>query len=117
MHLRFPLLLILLSLSIPSLGETWGDLVEREGLFYKKFTDVPFTGEVEGKKHQGSVKDGKLDGPWVRYHDNGQLSAKGGYKDGLKDGPWVSYDASGSIRKDGTGTFKNGTKISDLFLN
>ena len=56
MHLRFPLLLILLSLSIPSLGETWGDLVEREGLFYKKFTDVPFTGEVEGKKRQGSVK-------------------------------------------------------------
>ncbi len=25
------------------------DLVEREGLFYKKFTDVPFTGEVRGQ--------------------------------------------------------------------
>jgi hypothetical protein len=23
------------------------DLVEREGLFYKKFTDVPFTGEEQ----------------------------------------------------------------------
>ena len=40
-------------------GETvkWGDLVEREGLYYKKFTDVPFTGEVTGKS-QGNLKDG-----------------------------------------------------------
>ena len=24
------------------------DLVERDGLYYKKFTDVPFTGEISG---------------------------------------------------------------------
>jgi len=39
---------------------------------YKKFADVPFTGEVTGE-HQGRIKNGKKDGPWVYYHDNGQL--------------------------------------------
>jgi hypothetical protein len=56
---------LLLFLSFPSsvLSETvdWDDLVKREGLLYKKFTNVPFTGEVEGKK-QGRVKNGKREG-------------------------------------------------------
>jgi antitoxin component YwqK of YwqJK toxin-antitoxin module len=48
------------------------DLVERDGLHYKKFTDVPFTGEVTSKG-EGSFKDGKEDGPWVYYYRNGQV--------------------------------------------
>ena len=45
-------------LSSPSWSVTKGDLVEREGLYYEKFTDVPFTGEVTGVE-QGSFKDGE----------------------------------------------------------
>ena len=30
-------------------GETLDDLVERGGLRYKKFTDVPFTGKTAGE--------------------------------------------------------------------
>ena len=41
------------------------DLVERDGLFYAKFSDVPFTGKTM-EKEQGSFKNGKKDGPWVR---------------------------------------------------
>ena len=50
---------VLLVLLFPSLasGETLGELVQREGLHYKKFTDVPFTGKVTGKE-QGKLKDG-----------------------------------------------------------
>ena len=44
----------------------WDDLVEERGLFYKKFSDVPFTGKATGKV-QGELKDGKMDGPWVSY--------------------------------------------------
>ena len=42
------------------LGETvkFEDLVKRNGLFYNKFTDVPFSGKVSGKR-QGSIKNGK----------------------------------------------------------
>ena len=36
------------------------------------------------------------EGPWVYYHDNGQLDDKGTYNDGKHDGPWVSYSSDGS---------------------
>ena len=90
--------LVLLVLLFPALasGETIGDLVEREGLFYEKFTNVPFTGEMTGLE-QGQIKDGVKDGPWVYYHDNGQLWWKGDYKDGERDAPWVWYDEVGSV--------------------
>ena len=44
---QLPSILVLLSLSFPSFCGTMDDLVEREGLYYKKFTDVPFIGQVE----------------------------------------------------------------------
>ena len=43
-------------LSSPSWSATLDDLVERNGLYYEKFTDVPFSGEVTGSA-QGSFKD------------------------------------------------------------
>jgi hypothetical protein len=51
------------------------DLVLTNGLYYKKFTDVPFTGQVTGKS-QRSFKNGKNDDPWISYDDNGQLHKK-----------------------------------------
>jgi hypothetical protein len=67
-----------------ALGETMRELVNRDGLHYKRFTDVPFMGEVTGRYHQGSIKNGKKDGPWVHYWGNGQLLSKETYKDGKK---------------------------------
>jgi hypothetical protein len=134
--------ILLLTLLFPALafGETMDDLVKRDGLYYKKFAEVPFTGKTTGKI-QGSFKNGKKHGPWVSYHDNGQLRNKGtfknGKKNGKKNGPWVKYHENGQLRykgtfknakKDGpwvgfhqngnvneklTGTFKNGVRISD----
>jgi len=60
---RFLAPILLLVLLFPTLalgGEVpLDDLVLREidGLYFKKFTEVPFTGKVTGKE-QGSVKDG-----------------------------------------------------------
>ena len=87
----------------------WGDLVfnEREGVFYKKFTDVPFSGTVTGSQ-QGKLKNGKWDGPWVSYWDDGQLSSKGTYKDGKGEGPWVHYWENGQLMS--KGTYKDGKK-------
>ena len=129
-------LLFISLLSSPSWSETYDDLVEREGLWYKKFTDVPFTGEITGDI-QGSLKNGEKegdwvwyhendqlwmkqnykddekDGAWIRYYANGQLEYKGNYKNGKKEGAWVSYDENGTLVSMLTGTFKNGVKISD----
>ena len=44
---------------------TWDDLVIRKGVFYKKFSDTPFTGDVSGENKilksitVGKVKNGK----------------------------------------------------------
>ena len=61
------------------------DLVEREGLYYQKNTDVPFTGEVKGSR-QGQLKDGLKHGSWIAYCENGQLHEEfsGTYKYGKK---------------------------------
>ena len=90
--------IFLLVLLFPALasGETLDDLVHREGLHYKKHSLVPFTGKITGNT-QGTFRNGKWDGPWVRYHDNGQLWSKGTYKDGEEDGPWVRYSRDGSV--------------------
>ena len=63
-------------------SETMGDLVKRKGLYYKKYSNIPFTGNFTGFL-RGSFKDGKREGYWVRYCDNGQLAYKGNFKNGL----------------------------------
>ena len=70
-----------------ALGETvkWDDLEERDGLYYKKFAEVPFTGKTTGKI-QGSFKNGKTHGPWVGYNKDVTVSEyfTGTFKDGVK---------------------------------
>ena len=88
-------------------GEQMTDLVKRNDLFYPKFSDVPFTGTITGKS-QGKIKNGKRDGPWVRYYINGQLWVKKTYKDGKLDGPWSMYWTTGRVMD--KGTYKDGNK-------
>ena len=53
-------------------SETMKDLIWRDGNYYKKFSDVPFNGKVNGDI-KGLIKNGKKEGTWVRYYENGQL--------------------------------------------
>ena len=123
-------------LSSPSWSMDYFDLIERNDLYYEKFSDVPFTGKVTGLA-QGSFKNGQQEGVWVWYLPNGQLWGKGlfkngqeegawvyywskgqlwlkgNYKNGKKEGAWVSYNEDGIVDKERTGTYKNGVKISD----
>ena len=94
-------------LSSPSWSVTFDDLVERNDLYYEKFTNVPFTGKVTGNS-QGSFKNGKRYGAWVWYYGNGQLSYIGNYKNGIKEGAWVSYNEDGTLDNKYSGTWKNG---------
>ena len=98
-------LLFISLLSTPSWSMTLGDLVERDGLHYEKFTDIPFTGEVTGAE-QGSFKDGERDGAWVMYRMNGQLMNKGNWKNNKREGVWFNYFDDGTL--DRKGSFTNG---------
>jgi len=122
-------LVILTGLFAPSLavggeGVKIGDLVERGDLYYKKFSNEPFTGKTTGwyqwtfrrgkqegpyftywfdgqLARKGTYKDGKQEGPTVLYYKNGQLAGKGTYKDDKKEGPWVFYKEDGTKDLDG----------------
>ena len=107
-HILTSVVLIVLLFPTLALGETMDDLVYRDDLYYKKFTVVPFTGNITGKTEQGAFRNGKKDGPWVYYHDNGRLSYKGNYKDGNQDGPWVYYHSNGQLWH--KGTYKDGKR-------
>jgi uncharacterized protein len=86
-------------------SETMDELVKRDDLYYKKYTDVPFNGKITGKK-QGLFENGIKEGLWNYYHDNGQLYSKGNYKNGNQDGYWVHYHENGQLNS--KGDFKNG---------
>lgn len=137
MRVRFPFLLILFFLSAPSLGESMDDLVKRGGLYYKKFTDVPFTGEINEGWHRGSLKDGLQEGFWesdhvsgglaskieykngrqegvkILYFPNGQLWMKGIWKRGKKEGFWEGYTPDGALVEGFSGTYKNDVRVGD----
>ena len=98
------LFLVALFLTLPALvsAETisFDDLVERNDLYYKKFSDVPFTGKVDGRI-QGIIKRGKRQGLWLEYHENGQLRRKENYKDGKLHGLAEKYHENGQLESKG----------------
>lgn len=51
---------------------TMSDLIWKDGIYYKKFSDLPFNGKIDGDI-KGLFKNGKKEGTWVRYYKNGQL--------------------------------------------
>ena len=105
-HTAMPLtVLFILLLSSPSWCETvsWSDLVKRNDLYFEKFTDVPLTAEVSGQ-FNGQIKNGKKEGFWKEYHDNGQLYEKIYFKDGIRQ-TYEKYYKSGLL--DGKGNFKH----------
>ena len=77
-------------------SETWDELIKRDGIYYKKFSDEPFTGNVTDDI-KGSFKNGKKDGSWFYYSSNGQLSSKGNFINGKKEGLWIGYWDNGQI--------------------
>jgi len=102
-------ILFLSLLSSPSWSETFDDLVERDGIYYKKFSDVPFSGKLTGKD-KGLIKNGKREGVWFSYWNNGQLWSKGNYKNGEREGKWVYYNMDGTLDRERSGIYKNGLR-------
>ena len=112
-HILAAALLTLFLTSSGAFALSLDQLVMREGITYKKFTDEPFTGKVDEDLGQGAFKDGKFEGPWVMYWSNGQLRSKGAYKNGKREGPWVRYNKDGTKLQHLSGTFRDGKKVSD----
>ena len=58
------------------------------------------------KKTKGNFKDGKKDGKWTNWYEDGQKQCEVNYKDGKLDGKWIEWDESG--RKQSEVNYKDG---------
>jgi antitoxin component YwqK of YwqJK toxin-antitoxin module len=127
--------LVLLASCAPN-EVSFGNLVERHGVFYEVNSQTPFTGIVveyhdNGQlKQKVNLKDGRGDGLYESFHkngqlesignlkdgkqyglaewylENGQLVSKRNYKDGEKDGLSETYYPNGLVQE--KGTYKDG---------
>ena len=90
---------------------------------------------IKNYQHKGHFKDGKEDGLWTHWwengqkqgettfkdgtpdgldtywHENGQKSFEGTYKDGKQDGLWTHWWENGQKKEEGT--YKDGELISE----
>ena len=104
----FPLLLIV-GCSKPISEET---LIDKDFLKYHPETKELYSGEVfqnrmgGEKEFEGSYKDGKKDGLWTTWYENGQKNSERTYKDNKRDGLWTEWYENG--QKKSEGTWKNG---------
>ena len=78
------------------------DLVKRDGTYYQKFQNNPFTGKIEtsedGMFYKEYFKDGKRDGKYEVYDNrDGTMVLLGSYKQGKKDGVWLNYKTNGDV--------------------
>ncbi len=97
----------------------WDELVEKNGTYYHNSMELPFDGQVTGSQ-SGKIVQGKKDGPWIgfyedgsvlweglyyrgttlswkEYHDNGEIFVTGEFNNGKKDGRWDIYDKKGKL--------------------
>ena len=93
-------------------------LREHDNLYYKKFTNKPFSGLVEGPCNKkriflkanlkqekieeivaavGKFKNGKKIGKWIEYHGNGMIGNIQNFKKGELDGKQLYFDNSGFL--------------------
>ncbi len=61
-----------------------------------------------------TIKDGKFDGLYLTWFENGQKKEEGNYNNGEQVGKWTYWFDSGKKEKEET--YKNGKKISEYFF-
>ena len=84
-------------------------LTDVDGIYYDTDTGERYSGQVFGLdmgKDEGTLKNGRKDGLWVIYNQNGKKKYERTYKDGKLDGLWTNWYDNGQKRSETT--FKNG---------
>ena len=97
-----PILLILVSACSKSFNEL--NLIDKNGLKLHPETQEPYTGEVyKGNILKGFYKEGKKDGVWTQYYEDGRTKRnRGEFLEGKKVGLWESWHDNGRKKWEGT---------------
>lgn len=69
----------------PDLQVAYVDLVEREGRYYQKFSDDPFTGLAVGSM-AGEIRNGLWHGKVLTFNSGGQLLVRESFREGILNG-------------------------------
>ena len=81
------------------------EVVKRDAIFYKKFSNIPFSGHIESYHPNGQLKiignfsEGKKVGNWVEYYISGAKKSEGRFVNGKKDGAWAYYFLNTNIKE------------------
>ena len=114
-------LLLIVGCSSPEPINYETTLIERDGVFYTKDTNKPYSGPVFSlnhkgqKKVEGTYKDGKRDGLWTKWYRSGQKKSERNYKEGLRDGLHTEWSRSG--QKKFEGNYKEGRLHTEWYEN
>ena len=79
------------------------NIVEQNGVWYKKFSDEVANGnvfkEIGGMEAPlGRLKDGKKEGKWIEWNKNGTRMSEQNFKNGYLFGKSVEYNNDGKIQ-------------------
>ena len=81
------------------------EVVKRDDTFYRKFSNIPFSGHIESYHPNGQLKiigdfsSGKKVGNWIEYYLSGIKKSEGQFTNGKKDGLWVYYFLNANIKE------------------
>ena len=82
------------------------NLIDKDGLKYKKNIEKPFNGKTVSKydngqkKEERTYKNGKIEGLYISWYEGGEKFEERNYKDGMEDGNWTSWYINGQKRKE-----------------
>ena len=81
------------------------EIVKRDDTFYRKFSNIPFSGHIESYHPNGQLKivgdllEGKKVGNWIEYYLSGIKKSEGQFANGKKNGPWLYYFLNANIKE------------------
>ena len=87
---------------------SYSDIEQRPqftGLFYWKGTETLFSGRVIAKKnsgrieYEGEILNGKIEGSWTNYWENGEIYGKMKYENGLRHGAFFTFHENGELHQ------------------
>ena len=82
------------------------ELIDKDGVMFHPKSTEPYTGTVyenmyDKKWIEGSYRNGKVDGLWTVWYDNGQKQSITSYEEGIKEGLSTSWYTNGQKSKEG----------------
>ena len=111
---RKTLLLLLLIVGCSKLIDE-PSLIEKDGVMYLPQSDKPYSGDVSKSDNfgktllKGTYKNGKKDGLWTWWYENGQKRRERTFKDGQENGLHRWWYENGQKSKEGT--YKDGKQV------